>query len=217
MSLLDLLEPPGPAGPAGPSGQIHGVVTGVVTNNQDPEKLGRVRVRFPWLSGSEESAWARVASPMAGRERGLWTLPEVDDEVLVAFERGDPRFPYVLGALWNREAPPPESNEGKKNDVRVLRSRSGHVVRLDDKEGEERVEIVDGSGKNSITISTADNTITVQADADVTIRSTGGKLVLEGKGIELKSEEGVKVDAGKELELKAGAQVRVKGSTINLN
>jgi uncharacterized protein involved in type VI secretion and phage assembly len=217
MSLLDLLEPQGPAGAAGPSGQIHGVVTGVVTNNQDPEKLGRVRVRFPWLSGSEESAWARVASPMAGKERGLWTLPEVDDEVLVAFERGDPRFPYVLGALWNSKAPPPESNEGRKNDVRVLKSRSGHVVRLDDADGEERIEIVDGSGKNSIVISTRDDSITVQADADVTIRSTGGKLVLEGKGIELKSEEGVKVEASKDLEMKSGAQVTVKGSTINLN
>jgi uncharacterized protein involved in type VI secretion and phage assembly len=217
MSLLDLLEPQGPAGPAGPAGQVHGVVTGVVTNNQDPEKLGRVRVRFPWLSGSEESAWARVASPMAGKERGLWILPEVDDEVLVAFERGDPRFPYVLGALWSSKAPPPETNEGKKNDVRVLRSRSGHVVRLDDTDGEERIEIVDGSGKNSITISTGDDTITVQADGDVTIRSTGGKLVLEGKGIELKSEEGVKVEAGKDLEMKSGGRVTVKGSTINLN
>lgn len=213
MSLLDLLEP---EGPAGPSGHIHGVVTGVVTNNQDPEKLGRVRVRFPWLSKSEESAWARVASPMAGKERGLWTLPEVDDEVLVAFERGDPRFPYVLGGLWNSKAPPPEANEGK-NDVRVLRSRSGHEVRLDDKDGDERIEIVDKSGKNSITIRTKDNTVTVQADADVVIRSSGGKLVLEGKGIELKSQEGVKVEAGKNLELKSGAQVNVKGSTINLN
>lgn len=215
MSLLDLLEPQGPA--AGPSGQIHGVVTGVVTNNQDPEKLGRVRLRFPWLSSSEESAWARVASPMAGKERGLWTLPEVDDEVLVAFERGDPRFPYVLGALWSSKAPPPETNEGNKNDVRVLRSRSGHEVRLDDADGEERIEIVDASGKNSITIRTKDNSITLQADADVTVRSTGGKLVLEGKGIELKSGEGVKVEADRGMEIKAGGQVTVKGSTINLN
>lgn len=213
MSLLDLLEP---GEPAGPSGRIQGVVTGVVTNNQDPEKLGRVRVRFPWLSESEESAWARVASPMAGGERGLWTLPEVDDEVLVAFERGDPRFPYVLGGLWNSKAPPPETNEGK-NDVRVLRSRSGHEIRLDDRDGEERIEIVDGSGKNSITISTKDNTVTVQADADVVVRSSGGKLVLEGKGIELKSQEGVRVEAGKDLELQSGAQVKIKGSTINLN
>jgi uncharacterized protein (DUF2345 family) len=101
--------------------------------------------------------------------------------------------------------------------VRVLKSRSGHEIRLDDKQGEERIEIVDKSGKNSITISTRDNAITVQADGDVTIRSTGGKLVLEGKGIELKSQEGVRVEAGKNLELKSGAQVNVKGSTINLN
>lgn len=215
MSLLDLLEPQGPA--AGPSGQVHGVVTGVVTNNQDPEKLGRVRLRFPWLSSSEESAWARVASPMAGRDRGLWTLPEVDDEVLVAFERGDPRFPYVLGALWSSKAPPPETNEDKKNDVRVLRSRSGHEVRLDDADGEESIRIVDASGRNSIVISTKDDSITLQAEGDVLVRSAGGTLVLEGKGIELKSDEGVKVEAARGLEMKAGGQVTVKGSTIELN
>ena len=69
-------------------GRITGVVLGIVTNNNDPDKLGRVKVRFPWLSGSTESHWARVATPMAGNGRGLYFLPEVDDEVLVLFERG---------------------------------------------------------------------------------------------------------------------------------
>jgi len=216
MSLLDLLEPQGPS--AGPSGQIHGVVTGVVTNNQDPEKLGRVRLRFPWLSASEESAWARVASPMAGRERGLWTLPEVDDEVLVAFERGDPRFPYVLGALWSRNAPPPETNEDGKNALRQLRSRSGHVVRLDDTEGEEKIEIVDGSGKNSIVVGTKDNSITLTCEGDLTLESKSGKLVLKAKGMEIASQDAVKLDAQGNVDLAAsGGNVTVKGTTINLN
>jgi uncharacterized protein involved in type VI secretion and phage assembly len=82
-------------------GRITGVVIGIVTNNQDPDRLGRVKVRFPWLSGGTESHWARVATPMAGNGRGLYFLPEVDDEVLVLFERGDVRFPFVIGALWN--------------------------------------------------------------------------------------------------------------------
>ena len=99
--LIDLIN----ASPAR-NGRILGVVTGVVTNNKDPDKLGRVKVRFPWLSDTDESWWARVASPMAGKDRGVFFLPEVDDEVLVAFEHGDPRFPYVIGALWNGSTPP---------------------------------------------------------------------------------------------------------------
>ena len=74
------------AGPAShPSGRVYGVTVGVVTNNQDPDGLGRVKVRFPWLSDDDESFWARVVTPMAGNGRGLYLLPEVDDEVLVAF------------------------------------------------------------------------------------------------------------------------------------
>ena len=71
------------------SSRVSGVVVGVVTNNQDPEGMGRVKVKFPWLSDEDESNWARVAAPMAGKERGFYFLPEVEDEVLVAFEHGD--------------------------------------------------------------------------------------------------------------------------------
>ena len=80
---------------------------------------------------------------MAGKERGLYFLPEVDDEVLVAFEHGSPDAPYVLGGLWNGKDVPPESNADGKNDRRSIMSRSGHVIRLNDKEGEEQIEIVD--------------------------------------------------------------------------
>src|ERR1700750_2275998 len=83
------------------SGRIYGVVVAVVTNNQDPDGFGRVKVKFPWLSDVDESSWARIAAPMAGKARGIYFLPEVDDEVLVIFEHGDVRSPYVLGALWN--------------------------------------------------------------------------------------------------------------------
>lgn len=179
-TLLDVLLPPDDAG----GRRVAGVLTGVVTNNQDPEKLGRVKVKFPSVSDTEESAWARVAAPMAGAERGMWTLPEVDDEVLVAFDRGDTRFPYVLGGLWNRNAPPPETNEDGKNAVRMLRSRSGHVVRLDDADGAEKIEIVDGSGKNSIVISTADGTITLKCDGNLAIEA-GGSVTLKGASVEL--------------------------------
>src|SRR2546426_9457473 len=98
QTLLDLLMPPGHEAR---EKKLYGVVAGIVTNNEDPDGLGRVKIRFPWLSEDNESWWARIAAPMAGKERGAYFLPEVDDEVLVAFEHGDVNFPYVLGALWN--------------------------------------------------------------------------------------------------------------------
>ena len=197
--------------------RLYGVTVGVVTNNQDPDGLGRVKVKLPWLSDDVESHWARVASPMAGNDRGLYFLPEVDDEVLVAFEHGSPEFPYVLGALWNGKDKAPESNDDGGNNIRTIKSRSGHVVRLDDTDGSEKIEIVDGSGANSIVISTADNTITITADADITIESGSGKLILSGNGIEIKSQAEVKVEAGGSMDLKASGQLNIKGTTVNIN
>jgi uncharacterized protein involved in type VI secretion and phage assembly len=198
-------------------GRVFGVVTGVVTNNADPDGLGRVKVKFPWLSDTAESWWARVAAPMAGDSYGTYFLPEVDDEVLVAFEHGDVRFPYVLGALWNSNAKPPEDNSDQKNNHRSITSRSGHVVRLDDTDGEEKIEIVDKSGKNEIVFDTKNNAITINADSDVTISSANGKLKLSGNGVEITSQADVKVDASGDLKLTASGQANVKGSVINLN
>jgi uncharacterized protein involved in type VI secretion and phage assembly len=200
-----------------PEARLYGVTVGVVTNNQDPDGLGRVKVKFPWLSDDVESHWARVVTPMAGNDRGLFFLPEVDDEVLVAFEHGSPEFPYVLGALWNGKDKAPESNDDGENNMRTIKSRSGHVVRLDDTDGSEKIEIVDGSGANSIVISTADNTITITADADITIESGSGKLILSGNGIEIKSQADVKVEAGANMDLEASGQLNIKGSTVNIN
>src|ERR1043166_3093643 len=145
-------------GGAGQAARVSGVVVGVVTNNQDPEGMGRVKVKFPWLSDEDESNWARVAAPMAGKERGFYFLPEVDDEVLVAFKQGDVRFPYVVGSLWNGKDAPPAKNDDGKNDVRVIKSRSGHVVRLTDADGKEMIEIVDKSERNRIRVDTRKNT-----------------------------------------------------------
>ena len=138
--------------PSEAESRFYGVALGVVTNNKDPDKLGRVKVKLPWMDEQAESYWARIVSPMAGKERGFFFLPEVDDEVLVAFEHGDPEHPFVMGALWNGKDKPPLDNADGKNDVRVIKSRSGHVIRLTDKQGEEKIEIVDKSTKNSIVI-----------------------------------------------------------------
>ena len=197
--------------------RITGVVVGVVTNNQDPDGLGRVKVKFPWLSDTDESYWARIVSPMAGNERGLYCLPEVDDEVLVVFEHGDVRFPYVLGALWNGKDKPPADNSDGKNNVRLLKSRSGHVVRLSDEDGKEKIEIIDKSKKNSIVFDTANNTITITADKDIVLSAPQGTIKLDGQKIEAKSSADAKVEAGAGMDVKASGTLNIKGATVNIN
>lgn len=197
--------------------RFYGVVVGVVTNNQDPENMHRIKVRFPWLSNDVESNWARVATPMAGNDRGVYFLPEVDDEVLVAFEHGRVDHPFVLGCLWNGQDSAPESNSDGENNHRTIKSRSGHILRFNDKSGNETIEIIDKSGKNKIIIDTANNSITIEANSDITIKSSTGKLTMQANGIEMKSQAGVSVQAAQSIDLKAGAQVTVKGATIQLN
>ena len=197
--------------------RFFGVAVGIVTNNHDPENLHRVKVRFPWLDELAESHWARVASPMAGKGRGAYFLPEVDDEVLIAFEHGSIDFPYVVGALWNGKDEPPESNSDGLNEHRTIRSRSGHVLRFVDKDGSESIEIIDKSGKNTIVVSSRDDTITIESHSDITITSRSGKLKMSAAGIEMTSQTDVKIKAGSTMDVQAGAVMNVKASIIKLN
>jgi uncharacterized protein involved in type VI secretion and phage assembly len=197
--------------------RIFGVVVGVVTNNQDPDGMGRVKVKFPWLSDTEESFWARVASPMAGKERGFFFLPEVDDEVLVTFEHGDVRFPFVLGALWNGQDKPPETNSDGKNNARTIKSRSGHVIRLSDEDGKEKIEIIDMSGNNKIVFDASQNIITVNSDKDIVLSAPKGTIKLDAQKIEITSSADAKIEAGAGMDVKATGQMNVKGATVNIN
>jgi uncharacterized protein involved in type VI secretion and phage assembly len=215
VSLLDALS--NSLDQESPAGRIHGVVVGVVTNNQDPDGMGRVKVKFPWLSDVDESSWARVAAPMAGNQRGGYFLPEVNDEVLVAFEHGDVRFPYVLGALWNGKDAPPVTNSDGKNNVRMIKSRSGHVVKLNDEDGKETIEIIDKSQKNSIVIDTAQNTVTVTTDKDITLSATKGTIKLDAANVEITGSQSAKLKSGGTMDVEASSTLTVKGSTVNIN
>ena len=197
--------------------RFFGVTVGIVTNNKDPDGLGRVKATLPWMADQVETDWARVVTPMAGASRGVYFLPEVDDEVLVAFEHGDPGSPYVLGGLWNGKDKPPESNSDGKNDLRTIKSRSGSLIRLCDTKGEEKIEIIDSSAKNTIVISTKDNSIAITASGDVTIQSKDGKLKLGGNSVEITSATTVKVEASQSMELKSSGQLTVKGQMVNIN
>lgn len=198
------------------SGKIYGVVVGLVTNNQDPDKMGRVKVKFPWLSQNDESWWARIATPMAGGSRGIYFLPEVNDEVLVVFEHGDVRFPYVLGGLWNGKDAPPTTNDDGQNNIREIKSRSGHIVRLDDSSGNEKIEVLDKTGSNSITIKSSDNSITLTCN---------GRMKLQAMGIDISSQADVNIEAQTTMQIKAGATMDInanatmdiKGAMVNIN
>lgn len=165
--------------------QGRGVAIGLVTNINDTEGLGRIKVKYPSLDDIDESPWMRIASPMAGEKRGFYCLPEVNDEVLVAFEQGDVRRPYMLGMLWNGRDHPPEANadvvkNGKVNR-RIIRSRSGHEIILDDSNGAEKLIISDQSG-NKITME--DNRLSIEIQGDLNIEATG-RITIKGKSIDL--------------------------------
>lgn len=181
MTNLDMMRDLISQGDSG--GRYWGVVTAVVTNNQDPDGLNRVKVRFPWLGDDDESHWARVATPMAGNGRGLYLLPEVDDEVLVAFEHGVVEYPYVIGSLWNGKDRPPESNADGKNNMRTLKSRSGSIIRLNDTDGSEKVEIIGANGGASIVLDLSNNSITIKATGDLTLQ--GDHVVIKGTKVDI--------------------------------
>jgi uncharacterized protein involved in type VI secretion and phage assembly len=178
--------------PSGLGGRWYGAFPALVTDIVDPEGLGRVKIALPWspdTAGARYETWARLATFMAGNNRGSWFIPDVDDEVLIVFEGGDPRRPYVIGSLWNGKDSPPESMDGAgKNFKKVLRSRNGVKLTMDDTDGREQfiletpggqkltlkdgpgaVEIVDSNG-NSIKMETSG--ITITASAKVTINAS---------------------------------------------
>ena len=124
-----------------PTSRIYGAVVGLVTNNKDPEKLGRVKVKFPWMTNDEESHWARIATMDAGKDRGSWWIPEINDEVLCVFEHGDVNFPYVIGGLWNGKDTPPTTgragdfNQDGKDNLRFIKSRDDHLLIFEEPRG----------------------------------------------------------------------------------
>lgn len=202
-------------------GRFYGLTVGIVTNNQDDDGLGRVKVKFPLLSDEDESYWARVLTPMAGKERGIYFLPEVEDEVLVAFAHGDIESPYILGSVWNGKDKPPEKNSDGKNNLRVIKSRSGHQIILDDTKDEEKIIIRDRTDKNEIVIDSKKKTlnikieedITIEAKGKITIKSSDGDVAIEGKNLIFKAEQDCKIQADGNLKMQAQQGCEIKANT----
>lgn len=219
MTMFDLLKADNDA----PAKKIHGVVIGIVTNNQDPEGMGRVKVKFPWRENQDESDWARVCTLMAGKDRGSFFLPEVDDEVLVAFGQGNLEEPYIVGMLWNGKDQPPETNSDGKNNIRKFKSRSGHelifddnseqkqekveihtkaghTIQLDDSSGQEKITIKDKSGSNSVIIDSVQNSISIESGAQLKIKS-----------------QQIEIESGAMLTIKANGVLTLQGTMVKIN
>ncbi|MCK5013013.1 MAG: phage tail protein [Candidatus Omnitrophica bacterium] len=217
MSFMDLLENNDQK-----VGITHGVAAGLVTKNDDPNKLGKIKITFPWLPDDNETDWIRMTTFMAGLEMGGIFLPEVGDEVLVAFEHGDLNRPYVIGALWNGKAKPPEADY-VKNNIRKIKSRSGHEIIfnddkesskekieihtnanhkiiMDDSEGKEKIEIIDKTGNNKITIDSVQNSINIESALNLKIKAN----VIE-------------IEGTTSLTLKSNANLTIQGLPVKIN
>ena len=188
----------------------------VINNKDDPEKIGRVQIEFPGR-GRPDNNWAWVVSPMAGNNKGFFFLPDVNDEVLVAFEHGDINQPYILGVLWNEKDRPPGKNENGENNIKMIKSRSGHVIRMDDTKGKEKIEIIDKTENNKIIIDTAENKISIISDKDIEISAPKGKLTITAKEIEVTSSTTAKIEANAGMDIKASGNITIKGAMVNIN
>ncbi len=148
-----------------------GVVVGKVANNVDPRGRGQVKVTFPWFSDKTESAWARCVTLMAGKGRGAYFLPDVGDEVLVAFQHGDFSKPVVLGGLWNGVDRPPVTYVDPFNSIRMIKTKAGHTITLDDTIGQEKITINDKGG-SEVKLD-FDGSITIKAKTNLILKANG--------------------------------------------
>jgi uncharacterized protein involved in type VI secretion and phage assembly len=206
---------------SGGAQRVGGVVLGIVTNCSDPEARGRVKLKFPWLSEEYESDWARVVQIGAGDKRGLHLLPEVNDEVLVVFEHGDTRRPYVIGGLYNGVDAPPfpdavDTGSGKVQ-VRGLRTRAGHELIFTDTEGAEKIELKTKDKKVTVTLDAKDGKLTIESEGDVTVNAKGSASLTTKKDLMIQATGAGTIKATKGLTLESSGEVTVRGSMIKLN
>lgn len=224
---------------------FYGVTIGIVSNNKDPEKLGRVKLKLPLRECQTETNWARVTTLMGGKKTGFFFLPEVGEEVLVAFYEGDVNHPIVLGTLWNMKDPPPLTNEDGKNNLRKIKSRSGNELIFNDESGKESVEIKtvagqtlkmedasegkialkDKSGKNLVEINSSNNQVSIKADMKINLQAGSCKITIDGTKNSIDIESSMQMNikaqmldiAAGTINIKSDGPLTLKGAIVKLN
>lgn len=191
LDMTTLLDNIDPRAARGYGGRFYGVYSALVTEITDPDGQGRVRVKLhgsPDNDGDVYNVWARLATFMAGGNRGSWFVPDVNDEVLICFEAGDTRRPYVIGCLWNGRDAPPESMDGSgNNNIKTIRSRNGVVITMDDSNNQESLNLKTPGGRE----------ITIKDGAQmIEMKDMGGNSVkLASDGITINTSLNVNINA----------------------
>ncbi len=204
------------------AGRVYEAVIGIVTDIKDPDKQSRVKVKFPTLSAQDNSWWAPIIMPGAGKSRGWFFIPEVDDEVLVIFEHGDIAHPLIIGALWNGKDKPPDSNSDGGNKKRTMVSRTGGTIEFDDDAG--KITIKDGGGVGEIVIDKANKISYTAKQGDVGIHCKDD-LTIVAKEVEMTaqmqfeiaSQADIKGGGDAKITLSGTAMLQVDGAQVQIN
>jgi phage protein D len=199
---------------------IYGVVIAEVTDVRDPQKLARVKLKFPWLSETYESDWVRVTYPGAGKKRGLVLIPEVNDEVLVAFEHGDVRRPYVIGGLFNgKDMPVKYVDEFDRStgavDIRHFHSRSGQEIFFSDGADVQGITIQTSKAKQIVSLDETNREILIENNGSISIR--GGSVFVEGGTVKIKASGQLELSGDGGVKLSSGGVVEISGAQVKLN
>ena len=200
--------------------RFYGVAMGIVTDTKDPLFQGRIKVKLPWFIGGEDTAWARVLTPFAGGDRGIYFIPKVDDEVLVAFEQGDIEHPYIIGSLWNLQDLPPELSPltGKS----LIKTEAGHVVEFDDlqqsiaietstqqkiKLDPLKIELSNSAGTMKISMDDSSQTLKIESATNLQLKGLNVKI--EGTKVE--------INGTGTADLKSSGICTIQGSLVKIN
>ncbi len=188
----------------------NGIVIGVVADLDDPERLGRVRVKLPYLN-DEVSDWSRLATPMGGRIAGCSSAPRSATRCWSPASRAIRGARCVVGALWSKVDPPPEDDGNPTdNNWRFFQSRSGHLLKFDDTASAERIEIIGTGGDHKLVIDVSGRQIQITCSSgDVAISAPTGKVSIDANAVEIK--------ATTSLSLEAQGALTVKGTTVAIN
>ncbi len=217
-----------PGGPRNESLDLvqYGLHYGVVCQNQDPDNMNRIKIRLPWLDGGDldQTHWAQLVTPMEGKEFGWYTLPDVDDVVVVMFLAGDTSQPVIIGGVWSKPDFSPEPNEDGKNNFRGYRSRAGARLILDDS-SKVKITFSDKTAKNMVGVGNfgkdgaGPNVCAIykppmSGDTGVSVSTMEGKLEITAKGkLKVDAGQNIKINAEKTIDVKAGGEVMIDGQS----
>lgn len=192
---------------------------GLIADNKDPKKLGRVKVSFCWMEGKQMTPWVKILTPYVHVDAGFYFIPSENSRVLVGFEDGDVERPYCLGNLFDEDTKPDSKwagsyNKGKDAKIHAIRTRSGQTIELQDDQGNEKIRIYDTFGNNEITLDSAKGEVFIKAS---------GKLTLTASDIEINAENNINVEAKNKLDQKAidinteaSSSLKEKGASIEI-